>query len=241
VLKTLCRGLCELVYPPHCSLCKKHLEKNSLTEELCPRCRDAIILNTPPFCPKCSRHLVNTRLPRCRDCSKSKPVFDFAWAACPYRPPLSDLICRFKYNQKTSLRRLFSGLMINFIETHRLDIRQFDLIVPVPLFHSRLRERGYNQSRLLAEPVGQKYKIPLSDNTLARVRETGHQALLSEKERWTNIRGAFRIKRPDKIQGKNILIVDDLLTTGATASEAARGLKDAGAQTVGVFTLAITE
>lgn len=131
--------------------------------------------------------------------------------------------------------------MIDFVQNYHLDIRQFDQIVPIPLFHSRLRERGYNQSQLLAEPIGQRYKIPLLHNTLIRVRETEHQTLLSEKERWTNIRGAFRIKYPERVYSKNILIIDDLLTTGATASEAARSLKDAGAKTVGVLTLAITK
>ncbi|MCK5083911.1 MAG: ComF family protein [Candidatus Omnitrophica bacterium] len=131
--------------------------------------------------------------------------------------------------------------MITFLETYCLDIRQFNKIVPIPLFSSRLRERGYNQSQLLAEEIGHKYKINLSLNNLARIRETEHQTLLSRKERWTNICGAFRIKHPVRFSGKNILIIDDLLTTGATASEAAHMLKNAGAKTVGILTLAITE
>jgi ComF family protein len=241
VLKLLCSGLCDLVYPPHCLICKKHLRIHSSNDVLCPHCRDTIVANIPPFCPKCSRHLRNPRLPRCPDCIKADPAFDFAWASCLYQAPLSDLICRFKYNQKTYLRKPLAQLMIDFLETYRLDIRQFDEIVPIPLFPSRLRERGYNQSLLLAEEIGRKYKIRLSRNALTRVRETEHQTLLSEKERWTNISGAFRIKNPAKFSGKNILIIDDLLTTGATASEAARTLKDAGAKTVGILTLAITE
>lgn len=131
--------------------------------------------------------------------------------------------------------------MIDFLETYNLDIAQFHRLVPIPLFAVRLRERGYNQSRLLAEAVGQQHRIVLSRNNLVRVRATEHQTFLSEKERWTNIRGAFRIKHPAEFSGKNILIIDDLLTTGATASEAARTLKDAGAKTVGLLTLAITE
>jgi competence protein ComFC len=153
---------------------------------------------------------------------------------------LKDPIRRFKYNQKTYLRKPFAQFMMAFVQTYHLDIEQFDIIVPVPLFPSRLRERGYNQSRLLAEPIAQKYHIDLSLKNLVRVRNTRHQTLLSEKERWTNIHGAFRIKHSAEFSGKNILIVDDLLTTGATASEAARTLKGAGAETVGVLTLAIT-
>ncbi|MCK5082022.1 MAG: ComF family protein [Candidatus Omnitrophica bacterium] len=139
------------------------------------------------------------------------------------------------------MRKPLARLMIDFLETYRLDIRQFEQIVPMPLFPSRLRERGYNQSQLLAQEIGQRYKIKLSLNNLVRARETEHQARLSEKERWTNIHGAFRIKNRIEFSGKNILIIDDLLTTGATASEAAHTVKDAGAKTVGILTLAIKE
>ena len=131
--------------------------------------------------------------------------------------------------------------MADFISTYHLDINQFDKIVPIPLSQSRLRERGYNQSGLLAEEISRIYKICLSKKNLVRIRNTEHQTLLSEKERWTNIYGAFRIKNLSRFSGKNILVIDDLLTTGATASEAARTLKDAGAKTVGILTLAITE
>jgi competence protein ComFC len=130
--------------------------------------------------------------------------------------------------------------MASFIDTYHFDIGQFDAIAPIPLFPSRFRERGYNQSQLLSQEIVQKYRINLSTTNLIRTRNTEHQTLLCEKERWTNIDGAFRIRNPSEFRGKNILIIDDLLTTGATASEAARTLKDAGAKTVGILTLAIT-
>lgn len=150
------------------------------------------------------------------------------------------MIHQFKYNQKTYLRKPFARFIENFIQIYRLDIKQFDIIVPIPLFSSRLRERGYNQSQLLAEQIARKYHIDLSLKNLVRIRNTEHQTVLTKKERWTNIVGAFRIINPVGFFGKNILIIDDLLTTGATASEAAATLKDAGAETVGVLTLAIT-
>lgn len=126
------------------------------------------------------------------------------------------------------------------MQIYRLDIAQFDIIVPIPLFPSRLRERGYNQSQLLAEQISKIYSIDLSLKGLVRIRNTEHQTFLSEKERWTNIQGAFRIRNFTEFSKKNILIIDDLLTTGATASEAAGIIKSAGAKTVGVLTLAIT-
>jgi ComF family protein len=128
--------------------------------------------------------------------------------------------------------------MAHFVETYHLDIHQFDLFMPVPLSATKSRERGYNQSHLLAHGLSMRYNIPLSKNNLIKIRETETQTHLSQKERWTNIAGAFRIKNSKEIKSKNILIIDDLLTTGATSSEAAKTLKQNSAQDVGVFTLA---
>jgi len=229
-----------LVFPHNCLICKKHNPTRNLTEELCLQCLNSIDRNRPPFCPKCSRHLgAYSTQTKCRECKKIAHHFDFAWSACLYTPTIKKLIHLFKYSQKTQLAKTFSLLMTDFIVQHNLDITQFDEIVPVPLFPSRLRERGYNQSELLAYQIAKKYGIDLSLKRLLRVRNTGYQAQLSEKNRWTNIRGAFRIKQPFELQDKSILVVDDLLTTGATASEAAITLKESGAKTVGVLTLAI--
>lgn len=130
-------------------------------------------------------------------------------------------------------------LMAGFIRRHELDIAQFDQIVPVPLSPTRLRERGYNQAELLAAGVASLFNVPLSVRNLVRLRHTQSQVFLPQKERWTNISGAFTISFPNKIKGRNVLLVDDLLTTGATASEASKALKHAGARRVGVLTFAI--
>ena len=130
--------------------------------------------------------------------------------------------------------------MISYIKEYDLDIGQFDAIVPIPLSSTRSRERGYNQAQLLARERAKEFSIPMGENHLRRIRHTAPQSLLDEKQRWTNIKGAFTIRKLKNLRHKNILLIDDLLTTGATASEAARVLKDAGAGTVGVLTLAIT-
>ncbi len=177
---------------------------------------------------------------RCWYCRHREPPFDFAWSACLYDDPLKDLIHRFKYHQKTGLRRVLAGLMADFIHQYAFDINQFDFLMPIPLSTTRLRERGYNQARLLAEEITRIFSIPLIDNCLIRSRHTHPQSLLEEKQRWTNIKGAFTIRQPNMLKHNNILLIDDLLTTGATTSEAAGTLKDAGAGTIGVLTLAIT-
>jgi len=122
-----------------------------------------------------------------------------------------------------------------------MDIEQFDFMVPIPLHPTRKRERGYNQSFLLASQLSRIFNINLNINLLIKIKNTKNQSLLSKKERWTNITGAFKIKNPNEVNNKSILLIDDLLTTGATSSEAAKALKSAGAKTVGVFTLAGTK
>jgi len=198
-------------------------------------------MNYPPFCVRCSRHL-HQHNPQslCHKCKISKPDFDFVWAACLYNQTLKKLIHQFKYQHKTYLRNVFADTMLSFLKAYQLDIQQFHIIVPIPLSGERFRERGFNQTQLLAERIAQSYHIPLSVHNFVKRRATQSQSLLDQKNRWTNVRGAFTIKNSQMFDQKNILIIDDLLTTGATSSEAARTLKKIGAGRVGVFTLAIT-
>ncbi|VAX35904.1 Competence protein F homolog, phosphoribosyltransferase domain; protein YhgH required for utilization of DNA as sole source of carbon and energy [hydrothermal vent metagenome] len=241
MLKTLSNGLKDLIYPPHCLSCSIPLKHHTPQKKLCQPCHDSIEFNHPPFCPKCSRYLgpLSERV-RCKPCSANNPDFNFAWGACIYNKHLRNLLHIFKYQQKTSLRHVFAQSMINFIQRHNFDIAQFDIIIPIPLSWARKRERGYNQAGLLANPISKTFNIPISHKILKRNRYTESQTHLSQKERWTNITDAFTIKNSSDVKGKNILLIDDLLTTGATTSEAARTLKHSGAQTVGLLTLAIT-
>jgi len=247
VLRTVLTGLRDLIYPPNCLICKEYIHPNTQRLNnrfsdglLCQKCLSVVQLNFPPFCPKCSRHLGKLpTLAKCNECRKSKPNFDFAWGACIFDDYLKKLIHDFKYNQKTLLRHPLGELIIRFVDKYYLDIHQFDLVMPIPLSTTRHRERGYNQAHLLAVAITQEYSLNLSIHNLTRIRHTKNQSLLSRKERWTNITGAFRINNPISINNQSILLIDDLLTTGATASEAALTLKQCGAKTVGVLTLAI--
>ena len=129
--------------------------------------------------------------------------------------------------------------MIHFIQTHSLDIAQFDGILAVPLSSTRFRERGYNQAALLAEEIARHFQLPVSRDNLIRVRHTQNQARIAVKNRWTNLQGAFRIQHSFQFLEKSVLLVDDLFTTGTTVSEAARVLKEAGARRVDVLTVAL--
>lgn len=146
----------------------------------------------------------------------------------------------YKYHQKTLYRQSFIRVMIDHVAYYRLDIRQFDLIAPIGLHPCRRRERGYNQSELIAAGLSQHFHVPMSPRLIIRSKPTPSQTGLPAKERWTNLKGAFKIHSSINIRTKKILMIDDLITTGATASRAADALKNAGVSTAALFTLGTT-
>lgn len=240
VLTELAQGFCDLLYPPACLLCQQNLPDEMRDNSLCTGCRGTIDLNIPPFCTQCSRHLGTTGK-ICRQCSDASHDFDEAWAAALYNKEMRHLIHLFKYAGKTGLAKEFSRSIVSFLEQYSIRLNSYDLVTAVPLHSSRMRERGYNQGELLARQVAAALNIPCAPEILSRARATEYQARLSPKQRWTNIDGAFRIKHPERFQNKSILVVDDLFTTGTTASEIAKILKRSGAARVGILTLAIAD
>lgn len=240
VFRQLLTSWLDLIFPPLCILCKKPLRAAEHTEQLCLVCQSAVIKNRPPFCRRCSRPLKDPHRPLCKTCRKTSMRFDQAWGCCVYGHELRRLIHLLKYGHKTALRRFFSRVMLEFISTYHLQIAQTDYIIPVPLHPARLRERGFNQAQLIAELLAEALDLPLCTDGLYRARYTVNQARVTPKERWTNIHGAFKINPSWMFTEKNILLVDDLLTTGATGSQAAQTLKNAGANRVIMLTLGIT-
>jgi ComF family protein len=128
--------------------------------------------------------------------------------------------------------------MIGFIKEYSLPINDMDLILPVPLHTQRLREREFNQAGLLSRNIAAHFKKESCDNILRRSRPTKTQTDLETNQRFLNVKGSFSVNDKADLKGKNILLVDDVLTTGATSSEAALTLKNAGANIVFVLTLA---
>ena len=142
----------------------------------------------------------------------------------------------FKYGRQVHLRHLLARWLRAAIDDERIRHHHFDVIVPVPLHRARERERGFNQAALLARRIGRRLAVPTRPRWLARIRPTRPQSELSAGERRANVRGAFRASR--RVAGRHVLVVDDILTTGATVDACARALRDAGAQRVGVLTVA---
>lgn len=223
MLQAIFKAATGIIYPARCSTCREKLEPAEADELICRPCLRKIVPNTPPFD---------------REYGVKDARFDRAIWACAYEGTIKEIIHSFKYRHKIKLGKLLSELMLNFIQEYRLPLTQCDYIIPIPLSLTRLREREFNQAQIIAADISRALKIPLLSNALIRGRHSRPQAELSREERLNNLKGAFAIKDKEELNGKDILLIDDVLTTGATASEAAGVLKKAGANSVSVFTAA---
>ncbi len=169
----------------------------------------------------------------CTICRESAVNFDSAYSFGSYEGPLRQLIHLFKYAKVESLAVPLSRLLARGLP---LDQR-FDAVIAMPMHWRKRRERGFNQAELLARPVAKRYALKLSTN-LRRKRYTESQAGLTEAARRENLKDSFRVRRPEQIAGKRVLLIDDVFTTGATLRMAAGVLKAAGAAHVSGLTLA---
>ena len=169
------------------------------------------------------------------------PPFAVARAATLYEAEgtIRQAILLFKYGGRLSLGRHLGRLMVE-VADRLLDPREFDLLIPVPLHPKREQERGFNQATLLAKEVGRGCGLPVGRRLLRRVLATDTQRG-ARKEREANVKGAFRVARPEEVEDRRLLLIDDVFTTGATVSECAKALMAAGAAKVGVYTLARVE
>ena len=165
-------------------------------------------------------------------------AFDQVFSPCVYEGIIRQLIHKFKYQNKDYLSAPLAKLLIEFIQQHQINLSLFDLIIPIPLHKTRLRDREFNPSQLLAKAIAQRFSLKLSVNNLWRQKQRNAQIELEGKKRWENVKKCFNLHNPEELKDKNILLVDDVLTTGATCSEVARLLKAAGAARVTVLTLA---
>ncbi|WLH12304.1 ComF family protein [Pseudomonas hefeiensis] len=177
----------------------------------------------------------------CGQCATQPPAFERVLAPWAYDFPIDSLIARFKHQAKWPLGRLMGELLAQSLQHHFNEgLEQPDALVPVPLANRRLRQRGFNQASMLAHWLSATLKIPCEDQLLRRIQDTPAQQALDAKARRQNLRQAFAVT-PDAVLGhRHLALVDDVLTTGATAQALARLLLDAGAARVDVYCLART-
>jgi ComF family protein len=230
-----------LLYPARCYSCGRPADR----PRFCRTCHAAIAMPQAPLCTICGMPF-QTRDGAdhpCARCLARPPRFGRARACALYdarattlhapTDPLKALLQRYKYHRDPGLAPTLGALLA---QRAPLAPAAYDLIIPVPLHISRLRWRGFNQAQLLAQPFAKAR--PIDPFSLARVRATRPQVDLHESERRRNVAGAFRVTRPERIEGQRILLIDDVFTTGATVDECSDVLRLAGAHSVDVLVLA---
>jgi ComF family protein len=174
---------------------------------------------------------------KCSACRDAKPHFDLARSAARYRGQLKEALHAFKYDHATHLSIDFVSLLRNCVNIH-YPSAALDAITYVPLYPRKEHERSYNQAALLAQGLARTLGLPLLAGSLRRIRSTATQTHLTATERRKNIHGAFAAEKPKWIEGRSLLLVDDIMTTGATVNECAKVLKKNGAHRVYVVTVA---
>lgn len=232
--KNLVRFL-DLLYPPSCLSCSKKVTK---ANTFCATCWGNISFISSPYCIKCALPLpVADHGQICHICYANPPIFDRARSVFRYDDYTRPLIHDFKFHDKTVAACSFATLMS--IHGKQL-ISLSDLIIPVPLTKNKLAQRQYSQSALLAKHIATINSKPIKLDILNKHFDTKNQIHLTKQERQKNLTYAFKCANPKVIANKNILLVDDVLTTGATANACAKILKQAGAARVFILTLART-
>ena len=218
-------ALLDLLYPPHCVVC------GCLGAWLCADCRESVQVLRPPICRHCGKPLDRPGI--CLSCERRRSYLSGIRSVAPHLPPLREAIHALKYEGVRVLARPLGEILAGYWRLEPLPVRA---IVPVPLHRTRLRQRGYNQSLLLARELAERIDLPLCEGALLRERNTPSQVGLSVEERWTNVWGAFRCSNSD-LRGEHVLLVDDVLTTGATLEACASTLLEAGVEEVWALTL----
>ena len=231
------------LYPPRCFACGARF---LLAEErrVCDDCLARVERMPEAQCEICAGPLesVMSGASRCARCAAVRPHYGKARTIARYRTTAEDqpgtlpaLIRRHKYGLDQSAGRALAEYLGERLPVSRDD---YDLIVPVPLHWRRLWWRGFNQAALLAEEVARRMRLPLDAVSFARRRSTTSQTARHHDERIKNVRRAFVVLQPERISGRRVLLIDDVMTTGATVNECARTLLASGAASVDVFTLA---
>jgi ComF family protein len=230
-----------LIYPELCFICSVPTTRQQDCA-VCPHCWDKCLRLriVPPWCPSCglpfqgfeqgSPHL-------CGRCILDPPPYSGARSFGYYTAELSRTVQEFKFRGRKNLVGLLAPLLAGaFVESWNRE--EFDFLVPIPLHPKRKRKRGFNQAALLSRKLSQLIAVPCCDTALRRVRDTAPQVGLSDSQRLRNLQSAFQCKDKAAVAGKRVLLIDDVMTTGATLASAAAALVSSGAARVSALTLA---
>ena len=225
-LLALAHSVTDTLFPPRCVHC------GAAGALFCAQCEKQSPRLDPAAC--CRRCGLPSRSATCEPCFLNPPALDRVYAVFQYDGPLSDAVQALKYDDIRALAPRLAELMHEQVYGPRTDV---DFLVPAPMHSSRMRSRGYNQSELLARHIGRATGAVVDTRLLKRVHNTAPQArALSEQQRKRNVAGAFEAS--DEVSGRRLLLVDDVMTTGATLNACGQALKSKGASWVGALVLA---
>jgi ComF family protein len=230
-----------LLFPSDCRLCGLPLASSSLLP-VCVECLESLQPTSGERCVLCGERLFTGITQLCGECLSERPPFVKASAYGSYDGGLRELIHLLKYEHVKPAADVLGRMLAETAAdlAPQFDTKNLPLVVPVPLHATKLRQRGFNQSELIAKAMTKQFsasvQLRLSPELLLRKRATESQVGYTRQQRLANLRGAFRAA--DQVKGRDILLVDDVFTTGTTASECARVLRRAGAERVWVATVA---
>ncbi|MDA0782364.1 MAG: ComF family protein [Rickettsiales bacterium] len=237
-IKALINRTTDILFPPQCFSCRRNIESQG---SLCSTCWEAIEFITTPQCNICGTpfELAAQNGSICGSCIASPPLFTNARSVFCYNDKSSRIITDFKYYDKTHNCKYFAAWLLR---TGNELIEKSDIITSVPLHKIRLLGRRYNQSALLCNSLGKLAEKQVNNELIIRHKHTRPQAGLTFKTRIKNVKHAFKVNKKfvSEIDGKNILLIDDVITTGSTIDACTKTLLRAGASNVFVLTLAMT-
>lgn len=209
----------ELIYPSVCGICEK-IDK----EYLCEECKE-----------KLKKYCIN----EIEDCKENKRVYyDYKIKILRYENIVREKIIEYKFNEKTYLYNTMEKIILNDEKICSF-LKKYDIIIPVPMYKKRKQSRGYNQTELISKKLAKDLKIESSNKVLRKVIDTKKQSTLTKKERIKNVENAFNVVNSESIENKNVILLDDIFTTGSTLNECSRMLKLAGTKEIAILTIAV--
>lgn len=226
------KAIINAIFPKHyaCLLCGKEIFDGG---DFCQKCQKTLTFNDQTTCPVCGRKTDRNEI--CLECKAQTPIFDKGVSAFVYEGGARKLILKFK-KDGAYLKEYLSNVMYEKCAS----FTDADGVCFIPMTPKAIRKRGYNQAELLAEELSKLLSLPLLKNAIEKVKQSGEQKMLSKEERLKNLQGCFKADS-DEVNGKTLIVVDDVLTTGATADAVCRELKKRGAKKLYFVTAASVE
>ncbi|MDE6613921.1 MAG: ComF family protein [Clostridia bacterium] len=221
----------------NCIVCDKELREQS-RYGLCDDCLKEMTFLKDDICKKCGRLQYN-EADYCLTCQNHTRYFDIARSCVVYDEKAKEIVRGLKFGRRKYMAKYVSNFLMERYAECFAD-KEIDYIVPVPIMKKRQEERGYNQAEAIAKKLGEHYGLKIKTDVVEKIRQNAEQAKLTGKEREENVIGVYKVAKPEDVKDKRILIVDDVMTTGSTASELAKILIKAKARNVYVLTFAST-